>query len=106
MNEFVPDGIKSDIITSAKRLASLRHENNWEEGIEMDALHLEEIALSSWFLWFTPTSVIEEMQEQGWQSEAIQEALRCAFSMSHTGIGLGEEADLKALKYQICTTLN
>jgi hypothetical protein len=27
-------------------------------------------------------------------------------AMEHNGIGLGEEADLKALKYQICTTLN
>lgn len=84
MNEFVPDSIKSDIITSANRLARLRNENNWDEGVEMCESHLEEIALASWFLWFTPISVIEEMQEQGWQSEVIQEALRCAFSMSHT----------------------
>lgn len=27
-------------------------------------------------------------------------------SMLGNGFGLGEEADLKALKYQICTTLN
>lgn len=26
--------------------------------------------------------------------------------MTANGFGLGEEADLKALKYQICTTLN
>ena len=52
MNEFVPDSIKSDIITSANRLARLRNENNWDEGVEMCESHLEEIALASWFLWF------------------------------------------------------
>jgi hypothetical protein len=31
---------------------------------------------------------------------------RVFLAIAHNGIGLGEEADLKALKYQICTTLN